>query len=111
MSARDPATRKLILEDLGLSAKEAAAGGDPMDELAGMYKIDKIVEKLREIQSIIQWNRGRGEEPTVDNFLFLANPGYVCFPCLTNTADRPAVCKSDLLTLCCAGRVRRWWQG
>ena len=46
-----------------------------MDELNGMHKIDKIVEKLRELEAIIQRKRRRGEEPKVDNFLFLGNPG------------------------------------
>lgn len=77
MSARDPTSRKVTIEDLGLSAKETAAGGDPLDQLSGMYKIDKIVKKLKEIEATIEWKRSRGEEPTVDNFLFLGNPGYV----------------------------------
>ena len=77
MSTRDPTSRKIMKEDLGLSPKEAAAGGDPMDELRGMYKIDKIVKKLEEIKATIEWKRNKGEEPTVDNFLFLGNPGYV----------------------------------
>jgi hypothetical protein len=80
MSARDPTTRKVTIGDLGLSAKEAAAGGDPMDELRGMYKIDNIVKKLKEIKATIEWKRSRGEEITVDNFLFIGKPGYVCSP-------------------------------
>ena len=75
MSARDPTTRVVTIEDLGQDAKEAGAGGDPLDELNGMHKIDKIVEKLRELEAIIQRKRRRGEEPKVDNFLFLGNPG------------------------------------
>jgi len=85
MSARDPTSRKVTIDDLGLSAKEAAAGGDPMDELRGMYKIDNIVRKLNEIKAVIQSKRRKGEEITVDNFLFLGNPGYVCSP---NFIDR-----------------------
>jgi hypothetical protein len=80
MSARDPTSRKVTIEDLGLSAKEAGAGGDPMDELRGMYKIDKIVKKLKDIEATIRWKRSRGEEVTVDNFLFIGKPGYVCYP-------------------------------
>ena len=76
MSARDPTARRVIIEDLGLSAKEAAAGGNPMDALKGMYKIGKILEKLTEIEATIEFKRKRGEKPTVDNFLFLGNPGY-----------------------------------
>jgi len=77
MSARDPKLRRLTIEDLGLSAKEAAAGGDPIDELKGMYKIDSIVKKLREIEATVLWKRSRGEDPGVENFLFLGNPGCV----------------------------------
>ena len=56
-----------------------------MDALKGMYKIGKILEKLTEIEATIEFKRKRGEKPTVDNFLFLGNPGYASCTILTES--------------------------
>lgn len=75
MSARDQHTRTVCIEDLGESAREAGSGGDPMDNLKGMFMIENVVEQLVQIRARIELQRRQGEEVLVNNFLFVGNPG------------------------------------
>ena len=66
MSARDPTSRKVAIEDLVLTAKEEAAGitrrwqlrekfeqgGDPMDEFRGIAGGDAVVKKVEGIDGL-----------------------------------------------------------
>ena len=75
MSSRDKHTRTICIDDLGVSARDAGCGGDPLDELKGMFIIEPIVEQLVQLRARIEYKRRQGEDVGVENFLFVGNPG------------------------------------
>jgi len=75
MSSRDKYTRTICIDDLGVSARDAGSGGDPLDELKGMFNIKHIVDQLVQLRAKIEYKRSKREEVGVDNFLFVGNPG------------------------------------
>ena len=75
ISSRDPITRELTVDDLGVSAQEAGSGPDPLAELQGLYKVEHIVDTIREMQAVAMEKRRLGQQPEAENYLFVGNPG------------------------------------
>ncbi len=98
MSSRDKNTRTICINDLGVSARSAGSGGDPLDELKGMFMIEHIVDQLVQLRAKIERKRSLGEDVCVDNFLFVGNPG---------TGEFSVLCVLLLRLLLCCGCIMR----
>eukprot|EP01040_Poterioochromonas_malhamensis_P003223 gene3223-3435_t len=74
ISARDPRSTTLTLEDFGIESKKSS---NPFELLQGMYKTDHIKQELIALQALLNQSErdGRDARQYLKNYIFIGNPG------------------------------------